>query len=200
MRWSGSCSIASVRALVRLTAVGSALATLVAASSASARPGRLDGELSVDVRDYYLRSMPKFELSDPTQTTGRNVGTGTLPSTGEQHFLAMGFDTALVLNQRLQLPMFGLYGGGAIGQSPRVISSVDGTFVTLKPWTAGALTVLLPGVGLRFKERRWMFNASVRAAATFVWMSVAYSTGGSVDDTQPSVWAGTFGARGHVEL
>jgi hypothetical protein len=152
------------------------------------------------VRDYYLRSMPKLELSDPTKTTGRTVGTGTLPSTGAQHFLAMGVDTAVIVDQRLQLPIFGFYGGGAIGESPRVISNVDGTFVTLKPWTSGVLTMLLPGVGVRFKERRWLFNASIRAVASFVWMSVAYTTGVTVDDSQPSLWASTFGARGHVEV
>lgn len=190
-----------MRATPRPTAlaVASVLATLTVANGAHARPNRLDGELSVDVRDYYLRAMPKFDLGDPTKITGRSVGTGTLPSTGEQHFLAMGFDTAFVFNQRLQVPLFGLYGAGAIGQSPRVITSVDGTFVTLKPWTSGAITMLFPGIGLRAKARRWSFNATMRPVATFLWMSVAYSSGGALDDGQPAVWAGTFGARGHIE-
>jgi hypothetical protein len=196
-----------VRATPRLGILGPALtgATLVAtamswSAGASAREPHAEGELSFDVRDYWLHKMPTFELSDPTKTSARTVGTGTLPSSGDQHFLAAGFDTAVVVDQRVQIPLFGIYGAGAIGQSPRVITSLDGTFVTEKPWTAGAVTFLLPGLGFRFKERRWMFAANVRASATFVWMSVTYQNGASQDDSQPAVSAGTFGARGHLEV
>jgi hypothetical protein len=203
-----------VRPALRLFPLASAAAvvaaTLMSASAAHAqadrawgvtqdKPGRHDGELSFDLRDYWLRSMPQFSLSDPTPIGVRSVGTGTLPSTGEQHFLALAIDTKYIYNQRFEFPIFGLVGGGAVGQSPRVVSSVDGTMVDMKPWTAGAFTFLLPGVGFRFRERRWMFGANVRMVATLVWEQVTFASGASKDDSPPALWAATFGARAHVE-
>src|SRR5207244_2385714 len=100
---------------------------------------------------------------------------------------------------RWEFPIFGLTGGGAIGQSPRVVSSVDGTMVEMKPWTAGAITLLLPGVGMRFKARRWMFSANVRFVATWVWEQAAYASGRWTDERPPALWASTFGSRAHLE-
>jgi len=201
-----------LHAVVRSALFFSLLAAgLAAASSASAqesgvwsgvvreRPARHDGEISLDVRDYWLRAMPKFSLSDPTQIGVRAIGTGVLPSTGEQHFLGFAFDTKYIYEQRWEFPIFGMVFGGAVGQSPRVISSLDGTMVEMKPWTAGTISLLLPGVGVRIKARRWMFSANARFVASWVWEQAAYASGRSLDDSPAALWAGTFGVRGHVE-
>ena len=205
-----------MRPALLLASVASAFAILAATLSATRaaeaqtvdrawgvtheRPGRHDGEVSFDVRDYWLRSMPTFSMGQTTPIGVRTVGDGVLPSTGDQHFLGFGVDTKYIYNQRYEFPIFGLVGGGAIGQSPRVVTSLDGTMVDMKPWTAGAFTFLLPGVGLRFKERRWMFSANVRMAATFVWEQVSFASGRSMDDSPPTLWASTFGARAHLEV
>lgn len=195
--------------MTQLAAAAVAAATLSATANAHAdperptlpvRPARHDGEISLDVRDYWLRSMPTFSLSDATQIGVRSVGAGVLPTTGEQHFLGFGVDSKYVYQQRWEFPIIGLVGAGAIGQSPRVVTSLDGTMVDMKPWTAAAFTLLLPGVGLRFKSGRWMFGANVRFAASFVWEQVSFASGRSTDETPPAVWAATFGARAHAEI
>src|SRR5262249_45786708 len=138
-------------------AIAAACALSFVAMRAHAREPRVDLVGSVDVRDWYLRRMPTFDLGDTTDLKFRTLGPGRLPSTGPQHFLAFYTDSDLVYDDHLVFPMLGIGAMGAIGQSPRVVTSVDGTIVDMHPWTSWGISFLLPGIGYRFKERRWMF-------------------------------------------
>jgi hypothetical protein len=189
-----------VRTLSRRLAACIVLASAAVAAPSAAAPTTHDWELSLDARALYLRDMPRFEIDAPTPTARRSVGTGWLPSTGTQPFNGLGADSAYVLDQRWQFPIFGIVVAGAIGESPRVISSVDGTIVAMKPWTSGAFSFLLPGVGVRGKSRRWLFDASVRPVATVVWMSTQYGSGEVQDGATSIIQASTLGARGHLEV
>ncbi len=148
-------------------------------------------DFSVDVRDTYYAKMPTFTLSDPTSTPLRTVGAGTLPSVGPEHFLTFGFDCGLATDDRLLIPLLGMTLGGAIGSTPRVITSLDGTIAEMHPWTAFAITVLLPGIGVRAKERRWMFAASARPTVTAITMAYTLANGSASVDPDSRACAAT---------
>jgi hypothetical protein len=158
-------------------------------------------ELSFDLHDYFLRSMPPMDLQDPRETDVRTVPRSNVASTGPQHFFAATLDFALILRDRWRLPMLGAVLGGAIGRSPRVWTSADGTMVTLRPWTAGAFTLLGPGLGVRVKYRRWMIGASVRTLMTYIWMGASIANGpDSFELEDPGVSALGFGVRADLEV
>ena len=190
-----------------LIAAASVLGSLACATEAAAYD-RNEANFSVDVRDYYLHTMPGFSFSDPLITPLRSVS-GNLPSTGEQHFLALGIDTTFIRNNTWEFPLFGFVVGGAVGQSPSVVSSLNGSLVYLRPWTAGMMSVLLPGVGLRTNLRRWKFSIDVRTAVSFTWMGMTVANGSNwIDPTnqtdgngnaQNGPFAITFGVHGNVE-
>ncbi len=156
-----------------------------AAAATWSHPSRHDGEVSLDVRDYWLRAMPSFSEAN-------------LPSTGDQHFVGIGVDTKYIYEQRYEFPIFGLVGASSVGMNPRLVATADGGLVDMRP--AGAITFLLPGVGLRFKARRWMFGANVRFIGTFIWEQVSFVGPQSNDTSANTMWASTFGARAHVEV
>jgi hypothetical protein len=175
------------------------LAVAVVPGTAEARD-RSSFELSFDVREHWYRSMPRLSLTGTQETWLRTIEGGELPSTGSQHFLAAFLDSGFIANDRLEFPVFGIGGAGAIGSSPRVITSLDGSMIELKPWTTGMVNFLLPGVGVRFKERRWMFAARARFSGTILWMSGAVAAGGDVIPLDSSPTATGFGIRAEVEV
>jgi len=188
----------------KLPLVGSMalLAALLGEKTASAY-GRNEFNVLVDVRDYYLHAMPQLDVG-PLATPLRNVQ-GTLPSTGQQQFLGLTVDTLYIKNARWEFPLFGITAATALGSSPRVVTSLDGSIVEMRPWTAGAATFLLPGVGVRANVRRWKLSMSVRAIASVVWLNavvangnVGINTGDKTDGS--TISAATFGARASFEL
>jgi hypothetical protein len=158
------------------------LSATLAAGSAEAADPRWELGTSVDARDIWLREMPPIDLRSPFDASQRTLPAGTLPSTGSQQFMALTWDTGATVNDRWMLPIFGLQFGWAVGTSPDVVTSLDGTIVHMRPWTSDMLTVLLPGLGVRTKARRWMFEAAVRPVLSFVWMSATAATGTSTSD------------------
>jgi hypothetical protein len=75
-------------------------------------------------------------------------------------------DSALITGRSWVFPMLGLAVHGAAFSSPRVIGSVDGSIVEQRSWTAFDVDGLLPGVGYRWTERRWMFGATIRTGVS----------------------------------
>jgi hypothetical protein len=173
---------------------------LVVAPGAAHARDRSAFELSFDVREHWYRSMPRLKLGGAQETYLRTVEGGELPSTGSQHFLAAVIDSAYISNDRLEIPIFGVGGAAAIGSSPRVITSLDGSMVELKPWTTGMVTFFLPGIGVRFKERRWMFAARARLTGTMMWMNAAVATGRDVVGFDSSPTTSAFGLRAELEV
>ena len=174
---------------------------LLATREAFAQQDRWQVQTSLDVRDLWMRSMPAMSLRSPFETPLRTLPPGTLPSTGSQQFLTFTWDSGLAVNDRWLLPLFGLQFGGAIGSGPEVVSSLDGSIVHMKSWSADLGTVLLPGVGVRAKRRRWMFQADVRPVLSFTWMSADVANGASTSSLSggEAFYALGFGARAELE-
>jgi hypothetical protein len=184
----------------RFLAWGAAVAPLVVPVEAGAASRGVGVELSAEVRDTYYTTMPTFTLSDPTETPLRTARPGTLPSIGPEDFVGGGVDCALVSNDRLLWPIIGLTVAGAVGQSPRVVTSLDGTMVEMHPWTAVNITVLLPGFGVRAKERRWMFAALARPIVTATTMAYTLANGATSVDPDARASAATIGLRADLEV
>jgi hypothetical protein len=145
----------------------------------------------------WFRRMPRLSFaSDPEELPGRNVPSLKLPSAGSLDLAHVGFDTGVLLNDRVKLPLFGMIGAWAVGPSPRIVTSVDGSMAEMRTWSTGAVTFLLPGLGLSTKARRWMFSASARALASYEWMSVSVASAGGGTDVIADRWS--LGLRADV--
>jgi hypothetical protein len=188
-----------VRAPVALAV---SLASLVLVAGRTARADVLwDIQTALDARDLWMRALPPIDLHSPYDGLPRTVSAGTLPSAGPHQFMAITWDTSLTIADRWLVPVLGLQYGWSFGESPDVVTSLDGTIVHMQTWTTNVLTALLPGVGVRTKARRWMFSADVRPVASFVWMSAMAAQGTDSSDLADghSLFAAGLGVRAELE-
>ena len=163
-----------VRHLVAVALGGSLVAPPATAASP---PMALEAQGAVELG--WNRSTPKLSLGSVVQTPVRTVRDGELGSAGPLNFFGGHLDASLVVSDRWIFPVAGGGAFVAVGTSARDLTTVDGTFVELRPWTAYRVDLLLPGFGVRFKERRWSFACTVRAAYIFVGMNAAVAAGAS---------------------
>jgi hypothetical protein len=157
---------------------------------------------SLDARDAWVRTMPEFTLRQPFTTPLRTLPEGHLPSTGSEQFLALAWDSGVTLNDRVTVPLFGVQFGWAVGQSSEVVTSLDGSIVHMHPWDSEVLSVLLPGIGVRAKRRRWAFSADVRGVASFAFTDATVATGTaspSISDAH-ALYSATLGARAELAV
>ncbi len=164
--------------LSRALAIGIGVMLIVGSpKSARARDSHLEFQASFDAYTTYVRQTPRLTLSD-TETAGRTVA-GQFPSMGPLALAGAAVDTGWIADDRWIIPALGVGLSGAIGSWSRVLASVDGSIAELRPWTTYVVDALLPGIGVRFKERRWMFAALVRTG-----VSIAGTDGGIASGTE----------------
>jgi len=189
-----------VRAPVAL-AVSLASLLLAAGRTARAADTMWDLQTALDARDVWMRALPPIDLHSPYDGLPRTVPAGTLPSAGAHQFMAITWDTSLTIDDRWLIPILGIQYGWSVGESPDVVTSLDGTIVHMQTWTTNVLTALLPGAGVRGKVRRWMFSADVRPVASFVWMSAMAAQGTNSSDLGDghSLFAVGLGVRAELE-
>jgi hypothetical protein len=154
----------------------------LAGREARAADPRWELQTAIDVRDVWVREMPPIELRSPFDAPTRTLPSGRLPSTGEHQFMALTWDSSITVNRRWMVPIFGVQFGWSVGASPDVVTSLDGTIVHMQTWTSDMVTLLLPGLGVRAKARRWMFEAALRPVVSFVWMSAQAASGTDTSD------------------
>ena len=131
----------------------------------------------------YMRAMPPLPLasSDAARTLS-----GRLPSVGHLTLAGASGDLTLTLDRHIVLPIAGIGLSAAVGSSPRVLSSVDGSIVEQRPWTTYMGDLLLPGIGYRIKERRWMFSGVVRTGLSYVSTSGSAASGADTSEIRGS--------------
>lgn len=181
----------ALRLLVATAAAGLASAL---APDAGASDVAFEGSFDVYVRA--LRTTPRFTYQ-PIANDLRTIGGGKVPSTGAASFLGTSVDLGLAVDDRWTLPLLGLGGGVSLGSHPRVLTSIDGSMVELRPWTMFEVEVLLPGFGVRFKERRWLFAAALRTGYSI--MSMKGTVTNLVGTSDLSLAASSFALRLPVE-
>ena len=170
-----------VRHLVAVALGGS----LVAAPVHAASP-QMPLEAQGGVELGRIRTTPKLSLASAVATDVRTLREGDVGAAGPFSFFGGHIDTSIVVSDRWIFPLLGGGAFAAVGPSARTITSLDGSFIELRPWTAFRIDLLLPGIGVRFKERRWAFAATVRAAYTSIGMNAAIAAGASWKMTEVS--------------
>ncbi|MDB4998606.1 MAG: hypothetical protein JWM74_6038 [Myxococcaceae bacterium] len=183
---------------------GPALRSFVAAAAAALTSALASDALASDVAfessfDVYLRSLrttPRFTYH-AVENDLRAIGGGKVPSTGAASFLGAALDLGLAVDDRWMLPLLGIGGGVSLGSHARVLTSIDGSMVELRPWTMLEGEVLLPGFGVRFKERRWLFAAALRTGYSF--MSMKGTVTNLVGTSDLDLGASSFALRLPVE-
>lgn len=161
----------------RLAAGCSAACVLTVASAARA-DADVDFQLSAGAGVSWIRSMPALTSTNVTSTLARNVAEGKIPIGGSLTAVGAGFDMGVSVDDRWIFPLLGFAGYGAVGTYDTVITSLDGSIARVRPWSAYAIDVLLPGVGYRVKKRRYLFSASLRTGITGVGASGSIAGGG----------------------
>jgi hypothetical protein len=129
--------------------------------AAHADPGRTVVDFSLGPETTWIRSMPATSIGY-TQTVSHALAGGDIPSAPSLMFV--GFGAALSLSYRRHW-VFPLLGGGiegAVGPSPLTLSTLDGSIVDSHPWTTFRAFALLPGIGYRAVERRWLVSATAQ--------------------------------------
>lgn len=175
-----------------------AVACLLLPASASAAPTLVDTVGDFGLTLTWQRSMPGFMLDADEFEFSRVAGKRTPPLRVASTFLGFSTGYALVFSNRWVLPIMSAGLGFAIGEHDRVLTSIDGTLVEARPWTAGRLEMHALGFGFRERFRRFMFAASLKpgVSALFANMSVI----GPTETTDGSGNALSFSLRAEVEL
>jgi len=154
---------------------------LVAGAIVVASPARAEVsaiEASFDVQLQHLRAMPNLEHSaSQLGDFGRNLPETDIGTGNAESFLGAGFGIEAVVHDRVRLPILGFSLASAIGSSPRVFGSIDGSIVEVDTWKSGLLTVLFPGYGFRIKDRRWMFEGAAQPGLAYLFTSGAVAQG-----------------------
>lgn len=142
---------------------------------------------------------PTFQVSD-VATTSRPAINGSTPPFG----FATGFFGArtgldFVASDRWIFPVIdiGLY--GIIGAYDDTLSSADGSLFRLHPSGAFMMDAELLGFGVRFKRRRWMFEATIKPGFALFAMPAAVVDGNRFVDID-ALTAATFTLRAQLSV
>lgn len=202
----GPCSSGSVlSALGRrhsiswAASLGAALLTLSLARTAAA-DGSWGGWDYGCFFDLGLRHQPQVpKLKIPEDPDDERSPTRMLPSPGRSApviYGAMGF--TFVFNDWLVVPSFGAEVGFGVGSQPRVFSSTEGQIVESQPWTTSYVFFSMPGIGVRFKHRRWMAQLTMVTGVSYLTMNTRLSDGPNAEDIRGS--ATGFAVRAVAEV
>jgi hypothetical protein len=155
----------------------------LASTLAQADPGRTGLVLSFDLDTTWIRSMPSMSIGY-TETPSHALAGGTIPATPSLMFLGAGLDLSLTYGHHWVFPLFGFEGGGAIGPRPSTISTLDGSVVQSRPWTTYRIEGLLPGVGYRKVDKRWLFSGTLRFGVVGYGVADGIATAGTTQHSE----------------
>jgi hypothetical protein len=147
------------------------VAPLVCLRPAVARADASAVEASIDLRFAHLRSFPDVEHAAADETDGRPLPEAKVPVGNAENFLGVGLGLELAMHDRVRVPLLSFALSSAIGASPRVYGTVDGSIVEVDTWRTGLMVVGLPGYGVRIKDRRWMFEAALQPGIAYLFTS-----------------------------
>lgn len=171
---------------------------LLATTSARAQTaGGVVGQAHLDAMVTRLTEVPDVSLTmpDASPSPGRQ---GRLGPTGGSTLVGLGGGAALVFRDRYVLPMFGMEVSFSVGRRPTTYASVDGSVVAMNPWNTQRFSFLLPGAGLRWKHRRWMWGASLVSGVSMTVTEVKVGAGAETLGAKAS--AVDLLIRGNVEV
>lgn len=168
-----------------------------AAPEREARANDLDFEVIAGAGVAWRRTMPTLETTSPTTTAAREVGESRVAIGGPMVALGGSFEVAMTVDDRIVIPVLGFAGYGAIGSYDTIVTSVDGSIARVRPWTTYEIDVLLPGIGYRLKQRRYMFGASLRSGVSA--LNVSGTIAGGANETPFSASGLSLLVQGELE-
>jgi hypothetical protein len=153
---------------------------------ASSRVARADVGLQLTLAPgvSWMRTAPS--LTSGAVSGPREIGQAQVPTRGGLTTLGAYVDTELTFKGATTMPLFGLGYYSALGSYDSVTTSVDGSVARLQPWTTYRWDVLLPGLGGRWKSRRWMFELGARSGVSILGMHGYVATGADTHRIDPS--------------
>ncbi len=174
-------------------AASAVLGATIVGSSAAAHAD-VDFQLGGTAGAAWTRSLPA--LSSPsTMTDARELKETRIPVGGSLTWAGAGFDLGMTVDDRIVIPGIGIAGYGAVGSYDTVITAADGSIARVRPWSAYRLDVLLPGIGYRWKHRRYMFEATLRTGVSAMYMGAAIAGGAAESPTSLSAYSGVLQAE-----
>jgi hypothetical protein len=158
-------------------------ATFALEGSAHAGGYGLGGELWAEATGTYMpNSMggaPTLGVSQDSNSARPNISGTTPPFGFATGFFGarMGFD--FVTSDRWVIPIFDVGFYGIVGAYADQLTSADGTFFRLHPAGTFMLDTEILGIGVRFKRRRWMFEATIKPGIAVLAVPAAVADGKS---------------------
>ena len=149
---------------------------MTASILATAPPARADFDIQAAFSGgvSWRRSHPAL-TNERTLTAAREVPEGKVPIGGALTAVGVGVDLGVTVDDRWIIPAVGIAGYGAVGSYDTIVTSADGSIARVRPWTTYEIDALLPGIGLRMKQRRFMFSASIRSGVSYMHSSGSVS-------------------------
>lgn len=180
--------------LFRGVAGALALASCLVARDASAD---VDLQVAAGLSTGYLRNVPSLGAGK-VSTTARDIAAGDVAARGGLWLLGGTVDLQLTIDDRWTMPLLGVTGMWAVGQDAPISSSFDGSIAQVRPHTAFRFDVLLPGVGRRWKHRRFMYSLAARTGISSISMDgdVAAGTSRTPLDLRSTTFLLTVEAEG----
>lgn len=129
-----------------------------------------DFQLSLTGGGGWMRTTPNLSAAN-VSTSARDMAGRDIRSRTGLALAGAALDAELVIDDRYRVPLFGGGLAWAVGPYDTTITSHDGSIARLRPWTSFKGDILLPGIGRRFKHRRYMFGAAVRGGISFFSMN-----------------------------
>jgi hypothetical protein len=125
---------------------------------------------------------PTLDVTD-VSNSARGTIAGTTPAFG----FATGFFGAragidFVASDRWIIPAFDIGFYGIMGSYADTLTSADGSLFRLHPAGAFMFDAEVLGIGVRFKKRRWMFEASIKPGFAVLAIPAAVADGKSFTD------------------
>ncbi len=156
---------------------------LVASRTANAQ---LRVDLGASTGGVWMPSAPPVSVA-PGPESAIRFPEGTTSRLGiPLGFVGAGVYASLKLSRLVYMPTLGVSYFGAVGPSPRVTTSVDGTFVELRPFRSSIVDVSILGIGLQAPLRRWLVSADVTAGFALFFVPGNVAAGNIVEETTAS--------------
>lgn len=164
----------------RALVIGIVIGVLAASRVASAQ---IKVDLQASAGGSWMRSAPSVGIS-PTEGNTIRVPDGDTARLGiPLGFVGIGAGIDVRLSRALYLPTLGVSWWRAVGSSPTVVTSVDGSIVQLRPYRASLLDVTLLGIGVRAPLRRWLVSADVAFSLTIFTIPGVVAAGAYEEET-----------------
>jgi hypothetical protein len=155
-----------------------------------------DFQFATNLNGGWMRQTPTFS-SKAVSTSAREMRPGTVQTGRSLAMVGLSADVDLTIDDRWKVPLIGGSTYWAVGSYDSLITSLDGSIASVRPWSMFRGDLFLPGVGRRWKQRRNMWGIAIRTGVSFASIGGAVAAG---TETVPlSLTVATFLVQAELE-